>query len=218
MIFGWGNLSWIGYALIGPPVGHSWHLLPATYCLVLVALLGWGSLLERWTGGRRIAITGLVAIAIAFAALVPWSRWELRRLTSADQYLSIRAYAETADWILEHQLDDRLLFLREPGYLAYLTQNPVIDGAGLVTKGVSYHGPKERRSTLAALLQEFEPDLVLLDEVEGMLPPNTGYRLVHSAQLAQTAQIDLCRVQAKGACLLLGIGLTGLAPPTLGEA
>ena len=44
-------LLWLGYSWIAPPLDHYWYLTPATYFLLLLALLSWGEVTRR--GGSR---------------------------------------------------------------------------------------------------------------------------------------------------------------------
>ena len=62
-------------------------------------------------------------------------------------------------WINENDLNDLTLLTSEPGYLTYQTRNPVIDGAGLVTKNLSVEGSGGQR--LRKLVEVYEPDLVV---------------------------------------------------------
>jgi hypothetical protein len=66
-----------------------------------------------------------------------------------------------ARWIDDRKLNDLQVAMREPGYFSFLSQNPVIDAAGLVTEGIVFHrGGKEHTST-TELLAQWQPDLIV---------------------------------------------------------
>ena len=51
--------------------------------------------------------------------------------------------------------------MHEPGYFAYWSGSPMIDAAGLITKGIYYHGPEERRTKPDDIVREHRPGLIV---------------------------------------------------------
>ncbi len=179
-------LLWLGYGLIGPPLDHPWYLTPAAYCFLALCLAAWGELLKRWRGERLAAAAVLAAIAASTLALPVTVRRESRRLTTSPNYQARQgAYDLFVTWMRDHGLAGATLFTYEPGYLTYQTRQPVIDGAGLVTRDLFFHGPKERRTSLAHIVATRQPDLMILRSTTGRLrrPEIAGdYLPVYQAQ------------------------------------
>ncbi|HTF87419.1 MAG TPA: hypothetical protein VK843_03340 [Planctomycetota bacterium] len=151
---------WVGYAFVAPPLGFSWYLIPASYMLLLAGIAGWSLVLRRppWIRAR-----GLAALAIAVVALFLQPRTLAKAESSITDTMFTRArvgaYATIADWILANDLGELKLLTLEPGYLTYHSGNPVIDGAGLVTAGVHFFGPK--RTEFTELIEAHKPPLIV---------------------------------------------------------
>ncbi len=177
-------LLWLGYGWIGPPLAHPWYLTPASLCLLAFGLAAWGELLRRPLRGRAAAAV-LAAIALCAVALPSGARREARWLASSPGYRARQgAYDLLVTWMRDHDLDGATLFTREPGYLTYHTRQPVIDGAGLVTRGLFFHGPKGRRTSLDHIVETYRPDLMILTSATGRLPSAVAeaYLPVYQAQ------------------------------------
>jgi hypothetical protein len=153
---------WLGYSAIGPPLGHTWYLIPATYALLALSLAGWAKLLAR-VPPRWAAAAALLVLA-ATLAILPWAvRREAGLITSVDFGNDrVLAYEEMAGFVLHHGLEDSTLLTNEPGYLTYLSGQRAIDTAGLVTRDLFFHGPQERRSDPYRLLETRQPEMALL--------------------------------------------------------
>lgn len=158
-----------GYAVIGPPKQHYWYQMPSLYCLLAFLLAGWGEALRavprRWAAA--MALAGLVASLVA----IPWS---VPRESAFHERTGppgrISSYAQFADWIIERQLTDTTILTHEPGFLTFHTGQRAIDAAGLVSKDIYFHGPKQRRSGLFQLIERFDPDfMVLKQDAPGVL-------------------------------------------------
>lgn len=176
-------LLWLGYGLIGPPVEHAWYLLPGAYLLLLLAL---GAAAAAWLPQRFRRFGRVAAAVVAVALLLPLPasmRQELGYHQASGYYHSrTDTYRQMADWLRRTGLTDLRLMVHEPGYLAYLGQMPVVDAAGLVTKGVFFHGPAERRDRFEDLLERFAPAGVIPLggippgwSLEGYVPTVTGF-------------------------------------------
>ncbi len=153
---------WGGYALIGPPVVFTWYLIPAVFPLLLAGFLGAGALLPRANWCRPRFMTTMV-VAVAGLFVQPWNLNRLaNQLMSESNYTGrVAAYTEIGDWILEHDMTEFTILCHEPGYLTYRTNNPVVDAAGLVTKGVFMHGDESRRTSFSELAKEKNTPLVI---------------------------------------------------------
>ncbi len=174
-------LLWLGYGMIGPPVGHRWYLTPALYLLLAVGLVGWGELLHRWGRGETAAV---LALTVAGAVLLPAAAQREARalIDSPAQRIRVDAYDRLIVWMRHHGLDGATLLTNEPGYLAYHTGQPAIDGAGLVTEGVYLHQP-ERRTPLAELVGRYRPQLIVYTTDLGILERAVrGYLPIYQAQ------------------------------------
>ena len=153
---------WIAYALIGPPIGFNWYLVPALYALLMLALLGWSPVFGRLPATTLRALLVVGAVLLALARYEPTASERLDRLTGSMWYVGrVEAYEELSDWVLENRLEDLTYMALEPGYFTYRTGSPAIDAAGLVTKGVYFHGPRARRTTQEDLIRIRQPDLIL---------------------------------------------------------
>ncbi len=175
----------LGYAAIGPPPAHRWYLLPALYCLLAFVLAAWGESLDlrrrRWIAPAAV----LAAIAASFAALPAGARHEAQRLRdNPTQKARVESYDLLVAWMRDHDLAAATLFTHEPGYLSYQTRQPVVDGAGLVTRGLFFHGPKERRSSLRQVADAYRPELMILGTSTGVPDPEIrgSYVPVYQAQ------------------------------------
>jgi len=170
------SLAWIG--LIGPGTGHSWHLLPAMCCAVLLSLLAWSQLLGRlrfrpWTDGCLLAalLAALVALPLAAAK-------HQRQLVDNGFYRGrVGAYTDIARWINDKQLNDLKILMQEPGYLHFLTGNPIVDAIGLITPNVVVHDGERRQTEVNELVEQHRPELIVTPtrywaglDLEGFLP------------------------------------------------
>ncbi|MEM9599225.1 MAG: hypothetical protein AAGD06_33460, partial [Acidobacteriota bacterium] len=155
-------LLWLGYAVIGPPVVHTWYQVPPVLALLALSLATWGRWLGRVVPGTVAAVAAIAGLGLA-AVLVPTTMArQAEPLVTGAGYWRIHAYDQFADWIEDHGMEDTTLFTREPGYLTYRTRQSVIDGAGLVTPGIFFHGPEDRRTDLPELFDERRPELAIL--------------------------------------------------------
>ena len=173
MPFGSAFILLIGYAVIGPPQGHLWYHLPGLYCFLLLVFAAWEWLFrqirDRFVpASLRPASSTLATTAVASAVLLSllFQPWIVQK--RADWYLKnrnqdkIKAYSAFAQFIEEHRLQNTKILTREPGYLTYHTGQFSIDAAGLTTKGIYFHGPKERRDGFMNLIQTHQPDFISL--------------------------------------------------------
>ncbi len=187
---------WLGYSAIGPPLAHSWYLVPALYLLLLLCLLAWGQAVSRRRpadsrGAAAAAILSLVLVGASFLHLDEGARRELFTKVSSPLYRQrVDAYSLLARWVQDHGLTDLKVLMREPGFFAYRTHNPVVDAAGLVTPGVFFHGPKERRSELREVLAAHRPELVLLPNVSWEVEQLGGYVPVYQAMPLRTLFLE----------------------------
>lgn len=173
-------LLFLSYAYIGPPPAHQWYLIPGMYFLLTLSLAAWGDLTGRWRFRRATALS-IALLVWSLYALPSKVREEATRFMARDYYRSkVEAYSFLARWITDHGLSDLKLFTREPGYLTYLSKNPVVDGAGLVTRGIRYHG-SEFRTPLEKILADHHPELAVIVDV-----PNEVARLKGFLPLYQT--------------------------------
>lgn len=153
---------WLGYSAIGPPLEHTWYLIPVSYCLLALSLAAWARLLKRLPANA--AAVAAIALIAANVAVLPWAvRQEAASLTSvAFGYDRIVSYREMAAWVRRHGLADTTVLTFEPGYLTYLSGQKTIDAAGLVSRDIFYHGPQERRSDVFELLEARQPEMAVL--------------------------------------------------------
>jgi hypothetical protein len=158
-------LLWLGYSLIAPPVSFRWYLLPGMLLLLTLCLLTWGEALSGASPRLRPVFAG------AAAAMVGWSLWflpsgvaaEVDRLVNTEVYRRrVKAYDLLAGWMTDHGLDDVKLLTHEPGYLSYITGNPVVDAAGLVTRDVVFHRTDDRQTPVNILVDRHRPGLLVL--------------------------------------------------------
>jgi len=161
-------LVWFGYSIITPPVEHRWYLLPGMLLLLVFCLLAWGEVLTGVGPPTRAAFAAVSGILVAAGlVLLPSGVTAERDLLTNNQHYRgrVTAYETLGNWILDHQLDDVLLLTREPGYLAFRTGNPVVDGAGLVTKDVYFHKVREDQTPMKAIIDRHRPGLILVPDV-----------------------------------------------------
>ena len=165
-------LLWFGYALIGPPVSQRWYLTPAVFGLLAFGLAGWALVLPFGRLGR-LAPAGVLALIVLSVVFMPASaRAEYDRMTTGAGYTQrVLAYGEIADFILDHDLERTRVMTIEPGYLTYLTGQPAIDAAGLVTPGIRFHGPPELRTGWLSLVEDRQPDMMVMRSVSSRMPP-----------------------------------------------
>ncbi|QDV08532.1 hypothetical protein Poly30_40800 [Planctomycetes bacterium Poly30] len=167
-----------GYSLIGPSIQFLWYPAPATYCAVLLSMLGLASLL-KWL--RILPLTEVALLPVLYlvaVAVVPHVEQKEKMFSDGGQYrYRVEAYETMARFVVSAGLSDQALLTLEPGYFAYLSDNPAIDQAGLVTKGIYFHGSSSRRTTLQEILEERQPGLFVCGN--GRMPK--GYLTVFTA-------------------------------------
>jgi hypothetical protein len=151
-----------GYALIGPSLVFLWYLAPATFCALLFALIGLTELLT-WIRIKPLIETALLPVLGICAVSIPTflDATEERRSQGSQYRFRVGTYESMANFIVGAKLNDQVLLTHEPGYIAYLTDLPVIDQAGLVTKGIYFHGDKKRRTSTKSIIEEHHPGLMV---------------------------------------------------------
>ena len=165
-------LLWLGYSQIGPPLGHTWYLIPASYSLLALALAAWARLPIPAPAARDAAILFLLAGAL----LLPYSHRVQAATISTPAFGSARvdAYEDFAGWVRRHDFENTSVLTLEPGYHTYLSGQRAIDAAGLVSPGIFFHGPQERRQDFFALLDRFRPDMATTYSPLGREPAAEG--------------------------------------------
>ncbi|MFT7485499.1 MAG: hypothetical protein ACI9F9_001349 [Candidatus Paceibacteria bacterium] len=158
-----GAALWIGYSLIGPPTNQGWHLMLSVYCLAAFGFASWGKLIPTAPHSATASWCTIGLLVLSSVTLPILAERECRSMVHSPQYGDrILAYERLAEWILRHGLEDEPVMTLEPGYMSFLTDQPVIDAAGLVTKGIRYHGPMQKRDTFESLIDSYEPELVVM--------------------------------------------------------
>ena len=168
-------LLWLGYSWIAPPLDHYWYLTPGTYFLLAAraAVLGRGHA-ARAPRGRASppapALLGRVLRALPAAALVlvtlifmpqKLDAHAQRWMVSSFYRARTGVYLTLARWIKDVRLADVSVLMHEPGYFAYWSGSPMIDAAGLITKGIYYHGPEERRTKPDDIVRVHRPGMIV---------------------------------------------------------
>lgn len=150
-------LLWLGYSCIGPPLGHTWYLIPASYSALALCLAAWGRLPIPAKAARAAALVFLLAGAL----VLPYSHQVQAATISTAAFGSarIQAYEDFAAWVGRHDFENTSVLTLEPGYLTYRSGQRAIDAAGLVSPGIFFHGPQERRQDFFALLDRFRPEM-----------------------------------------------------------
>lgn len=168
-------LLFTGYAVIGPPKDHHWYQMPSLYCFLVFAVAAWG---EAWRPLPRhwLRAASLVLIVASAVAIPLTAAKEGRHHETGGPPGRITSYRQFADWILERGLSDTSILTHEPGFLTFHTGQRAIDAAGLVTKGIYFHGPQDRRSGLFELIDHFEPDFLVLKQDRPSLAPRLTER------------------------------------------
>ncbi len=114
---------------------------------------------------RRLGPLPAVAVALSLATmfLLPSrlrehsDRWQGSNFTRG----RTGVYRTLGRWIGDKGLGDATVLMREPGYFAYFADNPMVDGAGLVTKGIYFHGPVERQTAPEEIVERHRPGLIV---------------------------------------------------------
>jgi arabinofuranosyltransferase len=180
VIFAAGEL--VAYALIGPPLGHHWHMQVPRLVAVVLLLAGTVGWLERGLSARgaprRVALTALAGLLVAPSALAAWSA---SRSVGAALWLGDRhaRYVTAAGWMVEHLRPGQSLLAPEIGTLGYLTRYRMIDPYGLINPTNDF--PRTRRLVdLVELIAVYRPDVLFLDVVPGVeaIERGTTYRIV----------------------------------------
>jgi hypothetical protein len=129
------------YAFIGPPIEHTWHLYPAAAMLFLAVAVGMFRLLAHVVRGKRpnrwLAWTGVFAVAAGSLAYLS----TFASASEDDMYFGRRARAlgEMGRVIAERVPVNQAISALEIGIVGYHCRNPIVDRAGIVTPGLSYH-------------------------------------------------------------------------------
>ena len=153
-------------SLLVPDAGH---LLPAA---ALVAVVGRDHAARAARGGaapaparlsRAIRALPIAALALVTLIFLPQKldahaqRW----MVSSFYRARTGVYLTLARWIKDVRLNDVSVLMHEPGYFAYWSGSPMIDAAGLITKGIYYHGPEERRTKPDDIVRQHRPGLIV---------------------------------------------------------
>jgi hypothetical protein len=167
-------LLWLGYSWIAPPREHYWYLIPGSYFVALLALLSWGEV----TRPRRLEVARpprlhrsvralqwapavvLVLFTLVFLPLKLHAHAE-RWMTSSFYRTRTDVYRTLARWIDDAGLDGVSVLMHEPGYFAYWSDSPMVDAAGLITKGIYFHGPDQRRTQPDEIVRAHRPGLIV---------------------------------------------------------
>ena len=169
-------LMTLGYGLIGPPPRHQWYHLPSLFLVLLLAFAGWGMATRRWIeqltprlGSRwkeRVShgTTVLCLGALTVTLFGISDRVEARCNAYGRKKIQdkIRAYGDFAAFINTHGLGQTSILTQEPGFLTFHTGQRAIDAAGLVSKGIYYHGPEGRRTGWFSMIEQYRPDFVVV--------------------------------------------------------
>ena len=157
---------WLGYSIIGASPNFAWYLVPAAYFLALGALLAWGGVVEA---RRLVVVRCLLAVAllaVTVAALPVKLRAQAESLQGSAFYRGRNeVYRTLARWIRDRDLADLTVLMDEPGCFAYHSGSPVIDAAGLITRGIYFTGPAERRTPGNVIIETYQPDLIIMPPV-----------------------------------------------------
>jgi len=192
-------LLWAGYAVIGPLAGFWWHVVPAACLALLCALWGLGEALERLGLRSRRSACGLAVVLLGVGLVrLPGALARQACAARADPPYRLRAesYQELARWFVARGWTDLLVLIHEPGYFAWLTGCRVVDSNGLVTAGVFRDGPTKERKSVAELVAQFHPDVVVANGCpEGFVSLRTFPR-----QIAVRADVLRARVDSVEAC------------------
>ncbi len=153
---------WFGYSLIGPGTGHSWHLLPALCCILLLSLIAWSRLLTLVKTAPWLNFCQLLVLVAALIWLPISAATHARQLTDNGFYRGrVEAYADLAGWINDQRLNELKILTQEPGYIRFLTGNPMIDAAGLTTRGVVTHQGERQKMSFASMIEQHQPELIM---------------------------------------------------------
>ncbi|HRV80190.1 MAG TPA: hypothetical protein P5218_02090 [Planctomycetota bacterium] len=176
-----------GYAFIGPPLEFRWYLTPAVFGCLLLALTGWSVPMRVLRVPPKGLMTGTFLVVLVAAPFLPaTTRMHGKSFTEGRIYENrIGGYRQAAVWIRQSGLEDVTIFTGEPGYMTYLSGNPVIDSAGLVTKGIYQHGPAWRRTERGDAIRRLEPGML----VANFPNQEAGYVLAFSGRLGKQVQM-----------------------------
>ena len=140
----------VGYAVVHAiPYQHGRYLMPLIPVNIVIGIAGWQwarrRRLRRW---KRGAAAVVALIVISGGAQLP----SLARSYGQNVAEINRMHVATGRWLAAHTPPDALLALNDIGAIAYLSERPVVDLAGLVTPEVVplLHSPQRD-----ALLREF---------------------------------------------------------------
>ena len=182
----------LSYSWIGASPNFGWYLVPGTYLLALFALWSWGRLWERRPLVELAPAAVALALAVATVAFMPAKlREHSRSLTDSNYYRGRNGvYLTLARWIRDRGLGDVRVLLDEPGYFAYQSGNPMIDGAGLITKGIYFTGPAARRTPGMDVIREHRPGLIVTSAVPWPALPIERYLSLYHAVPLRTLHVE----------------------------
>ncbi|QDV09385.1 hypothetical protein Poly30_49430 [Planctomycetes bacterium Poly30] len=155
------GLALLGLAIIGPAHGFRWHRWPFHLLLLALCLVGAEASSRGFTSRLRV-IPVQASIAAFGLLLLPSTLHRYRsNIEATHEHRSrIEVYDEVIQRIRSAGLSGATLLTPEPGYLAYHTDNPVIDAAGLVSPEVSF-GSDQRTPTILGELLQRRPGLIM---------------------------------------------------------
>ncbi len=179
------GLQFLAYAMIGPPLGQTWHIyLPQVAFNTLIAV-GIGALLEE-TGGwrwclRRERVAIYVAVAVIYGGLLVRNAAEFCGTIPQQFWLGLRhsRYEMVANWV-NHNIRPHQAFLAyEVGTLGYMTQLRMVDPFGLINWTNEWPRTASLDS-LRGLMRHYTPDVVLVNSLgEGQaLEDSASYRII----------------------------------------
>jgi hypothetical protein len=196
-------LLWLGYSWIAPPIDHFWYLMPATYFVLLLALASWGEVTRRRRLEvarpvrqarllRAVRIAPIAALALVTLLFLPQKLNAHAKLWMVSSFYRGRTdvYRTLARWIKDVGLDDVAVLMHEPGYFAYWSGNPMIDAAGLITKGIYFHGPAERRTKPDEIVRVHRPGLIVTPPLYWIGLPVEEYLTIYNPVPARSLLIQ----------------------------
>lgn len=161
-----------GYSLIGPSLDFRWYPVPAVFAALLFCFVGLSGLVRTLRLHYLAPFAVAPAVYGAAAEIPDHHQRRAHELTHRGQYrYRVECYEQMSDWVVASNISDLTYMTIEPGYFAYRSGNPAIDEAGLVTKGVFFHGDASRHTDRNDLIAERQPDMML--QVGAELP--AGY-------------------------------------------
>jgi arabinofuranosyltransferase len=158
----------LAYAFLHVPLyQHGRYLMPLIPCQGLLVAIGLaelpGALPRRW---RRLHIPRTAAaplLVLLTLAATGWRFPTMARLTAANVANINQMHVALGRWVAENTPPDALLALNDIGAIAYISQRPVLDLAGLVSPEVTPLLLRpDRDERLAELIVEREVQFVII--------------------------------------------------------